>query len=40
MEQKVYIRLDAGFHSALHAKNVEHVHAGQQKPVYEISTGD
>lgn len=35
MEQKVYIRLDAGFHSALHAKNIEHVHAGKQLPVGE-----
>lgn len=34
MEQKVYIRLDATFHSALHAKNVEHVHAGKILPVY------
>jgi len=34
MEQKVYIAMGTGFHSALHAKNVEHVHAGVKPPLY------
>lgn len=34
MEQKVYIAMGTGFHSALHAKNVEHAHSGMRAPLY------
>ncbi|OPY56067.1 MAG: hypothetical protein A4E49_00301 [Methanosaeta sp. PtaU1.Bin112] len=34
MEQEVYIKMDAAFHSALHKKQVEHEHAGKKSPLY------